>query len=291
MEKLRNDVEIFREMDEHSYYAEMQKQGKKEIKATDKKSKQPKPKPRLPPDEIIISDDEDYNDIDEIDENLDNIEFIQKCNLKNRRIAITENPLDDEEYQTPIKNFKKSNDLIEFMRINLMKSPIFSELPMDVLMKVIDAMEEKEIPAITDVVKQGEIGDSFFFIKEGELECKIQFIKITKEGNRKKVEKSEPKLVKVFGPGEYFGELSLLYHTPRRGTIKAMTDVKLYSLNRNTYKKILRKANDEEIYTKINILRDVPVLQTLTDEEFEKLESITKEAIYYNGETIIKENE
>ena len=44
LEKLRNDVEIFREMDEHSYYAEMQKQGKKEIKATDKKSKQPKPK-------------------------------------------------------------------------------------------------------------------------------------------------------------------------------------------------------------------------------------------------------
>ena len=292
LEKLRNDVEIFREMDEHSYYAELQKQVKKEIKVNEKKSKNPpKPKPRLPPDEIIVSDDEDYNNIDEIDENLNDIEFIQKCSLNNKRIAVTENTLTNDDYQTPVKTFKKSNELIEFMRINLMKSPIFSELSMDVLRQCIDAMEEKNIVALTDVVKQGEIDDNFFFIEEGELECKIQFIKITKEGNRKKVEKFEPKLVKVYGPGEYFGELSLLYHSPRRGTIKAMTDAKLYTLNRNTYKKIIKNANDDKILKKINIFKNVPILETLTDEELEKLEAISKEAIYYNGETIIKENE
>ena len=292
LEKLRSDVEIFRDMDEHTYYAELQKQVKKEIKVNEKKSKNPpKPKPRLPPDEIMVSDDEDYNDMDEIDQNLDNLEFIKKCNLNNKRIAVTENCFREEEEQIPIKTFKKSNELIEFMRINLMKSPIFSELPMDILRQCIEAMEEKNIPAVTDVFKQGEIGDSFFFVEEGELECKMQFIKVTKEGNRKKVEKFEPKLVKVYGPGDYFGELSLLYHNPRRGTIKAVTDAKLYSLNRNTYKKILRKANEDKIAKKINIFRKVPILEALTDEELEKLDDITKEAIYYNGETIIKENE
>ena len=292
LEKLRSDVEIFRDMDEHTYYAELQKQVKKEIKVNEKKSKNPpKPKPRLPPDEIMVSDDEDYNDMDEIDQNLDNLEFIKKCNLNNKRIAVTENCFREEDEQIPIKTFKKSNELIEFMRINLMKSPIFSELPMDILRQCIEAMEEKNIPAVTDVFKQGEIGDSFFFVEEGELECKMQFIKVTKEGNRKKVEKFEPKLVKVYGPGDYFGELSLLYHNPRRGTIKAVTDAKLYSLNRNTYKKILRKANEDKIAKKINIFRKVPILEALTDEELEKLDDITKEAIYYNGETIIKENE
>ena len=292
LEKLRNDVEIFRDMDEHAYYAELQKQAKKEVKVEQKKSKNPpKPKPQLPPDEIIVSDDEDYDNIDEIDDNLDNIEYIQKCNLNNRRIAVTENCVNYDEYLTPIKTFKKNNELIEFIRINLMRSPIFSELSMDVLLQCIDAMEEKNIPAVTDVVKQGEIGDTFFFIVEGEIECKIQFTKITKEGNRKKVEKFEPKLVKVYGPGDYFGELSLLYHTPRRGTLKAMTDVKLYVLNRNTYKKIIKNAVDGAIIKRINILKKVPILQTLLDEELEKIESISKEAIYYNGETIIKENE
>ena len=291
-EKLRNDVEIFRDMDEHTYYAELQKQVKKEVKVNDKKSKNPpKPKPRLPPDELIVSDEEDYNDMDEIDQNLDNVEYIQKCNLNNRRIALTENVINDEEDTGQIKTHKKSNELIEFMRINLIKSPIFCQLPQEILKQCIDAMEEKNIPAVTDVCKQGEIGESFFFVEEGELECKMQFTKITKEGNRKKVEKFEPKLVKIYGRGDYFGELSLLFHIPRRGTVKAVNDAKLYFLNRSTFKKILKRANEDKIARKINIFKKVPILETLTDEELIKLDDISKEAIYHNGEIIIKENE
>ena len=292
LEKLREEVEIFREMDEHTYYSDQQKIVKKEVKQTEKKSKvPPKPKPRLPPEETIVSDDEDYNNEEEIDENLDNVEYIQKCNLNNKRTAVTENTLSEQDEQSQIKIHKKNNDIVEFMRINLMKSPIFSELPLSIIKQCIDAMEEKNIPAVTDVVKQGEIGDCFYFIVEGDLECKMQFIKVTREGNRKKVEKFEPKLVKVYGPGDYFGELSLLYHTPRRGTIKTVTDVKAYVLNRTNYKKILKNAKNESMTKKINIFKKVPIFQTLTDEEYEKLEKISKEAIYYKGETIFKQNE
>ena len=293
LEKLRDDVEIFRDMDEHTYYIEQQqKLLKKDAKASEKKSKAPpKPKPRLPPDEVIVSDDEDYNNPEEIDENLDNPDFIQKCNLTNKRIAVTENCLSEQDEQSQIKTYKKNIELIEFIRINLMKSPLFSELPLGVLRQCIDAMEEKNIPAATDVIKQGQIGDIFYFIVEGELECKMQFIKVTKEGNRKKVEKFEPKLVKIYGPGDYFGELSLLYHSPRRGTIKTSTDVKAYILSRTAYKKILMKSINDKVVKKINMFKKVPIFETLTDEEFDKLEEISKEAIYYKGETVIKENE
>ena len=76
LEKLRDEVEIFRRMDEHTYYSDQQKVVKKEVKQSEKKSKvPPKPKPRLPPEETIISDDEDYNNEEEIDENLDNVEY------------------------------------------------------------------------------------------------------------------------------------------------------------------------------------------------------------------------
>ena len=292
LEKLRSEVVIFKDMDEHTYFSELQKQVKKETKATEKKSKiPPKPKPRLPPDENIISEDEDYNDNDEIDANLDNIEYIQKCNMDNKRIAVTENTLSEEDEQSQIKMFKKNNDLFEVMRINLMKSPLFSELSQDVLRQCIDAMEEKNIAAVIDVVKQGQISDCFYYIQEGELECKMQFIKVTQEGNRKKVEKFEPKLVKVYGPGDYFGELSLLYHSPSRGTIKTITEVKAYILKRTTYKKILKNANNERNTKKINIFKKAQILSTLNDDEYEKIQQISKEAVYYKGETIFKENE
>ena len=292
LEKLRSEVVIFKDMDEHAYYLELQKQVKKDTKVSEKKSKiPPKPKPRLPPDENIISEDEDYNNKDEIDENLDNIEYIQKCNLNNKRVAVTENTLSEQDEQSQIKMYKKNSELYEVMRINLMKSPIFSELSQDVLRQCIDAMEEKNIAGAIDVVKQGQISDCFYYIQEGELECKMQFIKVTQEGNRKKVEKFEPKLVKIYGPGDYFGELSLLYHNRSRGTIKTITEVKAYILKRTTYKKILKNANNESNAKKINIFKKTQILSTLNNDEYEKIQQISKEAVYYKGETIFKENE
>ena len=293
LENLRSQVEMFKDMEEHAYYSEQSKQGKKEVKPVEKKGRgQPKPKPRLPYEDNVLSDDEDYKNLDDVDPNLDNLDFIKNFAENNKRISVTENCFIFDKQNLPsIKTHKKNPDLFEFIRINLIKSPVFSELNFDVLKTIIDAMEEKNFSAVTDVVKQGDLEESFYFVAEGELECKMQFTQITQEGNRKKVEKFEPKLVRIYNPGDYFGELSLLYHTPRRGTIRAITDVKLYTLNRSTYKLILRKANEEKTEKIINALRGVKILSMLEDEELEKLESITKETVYSNGEIIIKENE
>ena len=292
LENLRAQIEMFKDMEEHAYYSEMSKIVKKEVKPVDKKGRgQPKPKPRLPIEENIQSDDEDYKNLDDVDENLDNLDYIKSCIENNKRNSVTENCFNFDKDLPNIKTHKKNADLFEFIRINLIKSPVFSELNFDILKCMIDAMEEKNFPAVTDVVKQGDLDETFFFVVEGQLECKMQFTKITQEGNRKKVEKFDPKLVRIYNPGDYFGELSLLYHCPRRGTIRAVTDVKLYALSRSIYKQILRKANEEKTNKIIDSLKRVKILSMLEDEEFGKLETLTKEAIYTNGETIIKENE
>jgi CRP-like cAMP-binding protein len=284
---------MYKDMEEQAYYSEQSKRGGKEVKPAEKKGRgQPKPKSRLPYEDNVLSDDEDFKNLDDVDPNLDNLDFIKNCAENNKRISVTENCFVFDKQNLPaIKTHKKNPELFEFIRINLIKSPVFSELNFDVLKNIIDAMEEKNVPAVTDVVKQGDLEESFYFVAEGQLECKMQFTQITQEGNRKKVEKFEPKLVRIYNPGDYFGELSLLYHTPRRGTIRAITDVKLYTLNRSTYKLILRKANEEKTEKIINAMKGVKILSMLEDEELEKLESITKEAVYSNGEMIIKENE
>ena len=293
LEYLRAQVEMFKDMEEHSYYSEQSKIVKKEVKPVEKKGRgQPKPKARLPLEENILSDDEDYKNLDDVDPNLDNIDLIKSCLENNKRVSVTESNIPfDKDSQPNIKTHKKNPDLFDFIRINLIKSPVFSELNYDVLKCLIDAMEEKNIPAVTDVVKQGDLEEAFYFVVEGQLECKMQFTKITQEGNRKKVEKFEPKLVRIYNPGDYFGELSLLYHIPRRGTIRTVTDVKLYSLSRTVYKYIIRKANEEKTKKIIDSLKKVEILSMLEEEELQKLETLTKEVIYTNGEIIIKENE
>ena len=79
LEYLRSQVEMFKDIDEHIYYTELNKQGKKEVnKPAEKKGKgAQKVKQRLLPlEENVDSDDEDYKNLDDVDPNLDNIDYI-----------------------------------------------------------------------------------------------------------------------------------------------------------------------------------------------------------------------
>lgn len=291
LQNLKDDLETFHEFDEHIYYIDLQNKLKKEAKMPEKKSKiPPKPKPRLPPDDIMPSDDDDYEIPQEIDTNLDDKEFLKSFSKPEFRLGTFEvkHP-ENEEIQ--IKNTKKPPELFEFIKIGLLKSPMFSELSKDVLKKCIDAMEKKTYTNMAEVVKQDEYCDKFFFIEDGELECRMGFIRVTREGNKKKVDKFDPRLVKVYYSGDCFGELNLIYTMPLRGTVKAIKDTTVYTLERQVYKHILTTSYKEQKDKRIALFKKVPILQTLDDQELEKLVQISKEAVFNKGETVLKENE
>jgi cAMP-dependent protein kinase regulator len=48
--------------------------------------------------------------------------------------------------------------------------------------------------------------------------------------------------MKNYEPGEFFGELALLYNAPRAATIKAKTNCFLWVLDRNTFNYIVKDA-------------------------------------------------
>lgn len=288
---LKEDLETFHEFDEHLYYVDLQNKLKKEAKMPEKKSKiPPKPKPRLLPDDIMPSDDDDYEIPEEVDTNLDDKDFLKLYSKPDFRLGTFEvkHP-ENEEIQ--IKNTKKPPELFELIKISLLKSPMFSELPKDALKKCIDAMEKKTYSNMTDVVKQDEYCNKFFFIEDGELECKMGFTRVTREGNKKKVDKFDPKLVKVYYPGDCFGELNLIYTIPSRGSVKAIKEVTAYTLDREVYKHILTTTYKEQKDKRILLFKKVPILQTLDDQELEQLVQISKEAVFNKGETILKEDE
>lgn len=53
---------------------------------------------------------------------------------------------------------------------------------------------------------------------------------------------AEDTFLKIYYPGEAFGELALLYNAPRAATIKAKTDCVLFSLDRETFNNIVKDA-------------------------------------------------
>jgi cAMP-dependent protein kinase regulator len=67
-------------------------------------------------------------------------------------------------------------------------------------------------------------------------------------------------LVTSIGECSSFGELALIYGTPRAATVKAKTDVKLWSLLGETYRRILmdstikKRKMYEEFLSKVSVL-------------------------------------
>ena len=95
---------------------------------------------------------------------------------------------------------------------------LFAPLPPPTLEVLARELQPLEVPASTVVVRQGETGDLFYAVADGELE-------VTRDGMR----------VSALGRGDGFGELALLLERPRTATVRALTDARLYTLSRDEF--------------------------------------------------------
>ncbi len=100
----------------------------------------------------------------------------------------------------------------------LLGSPIFAPLPPPALEALAVRLEPRRLSAGETVFAQGDPGDDYYLIDEGEVRVEVD---------------GEP--VAELGPGEGFGEIALLRPVPRTATVTALTDLKLYALEREHF--------------------------------------------------------
>lgn len=96
--------------------------------------------------------------------------------------------------------------------------PMLSLLPPPTLESLARALIPEDVPVGVDVVTQGEEGDRFFVIADGEVEG-------IADGTQ----------VATLQRGDGFGEIALMYNVPRTATVRTRTDVRLYALEREDF--------------------------------------------------------
>jgi cAMP-dependent protein kinase regulator len=130
------------------------------------------------------------------------------------------------------------------------------------------------------IMNQGDKGDNFYVIDSGEVDV------IISPG------KGKPGVSQAhLKDGQGFGELALMYNSPRSATIKAITDVTLWAIDRSTYRHVMMDTVMAKRHKYQEFIKKVPFLSSLQGYEINLLCDAFIPLEYPANSTVIIEGE
>ena len=123
-----------------------------------------------------------------------------------------------------VQNYKENRSFIDSV-------PIFQILSEGQKELLVNCFTMLKYSAGQKIVSEGDPGDLFYVIKEGNVVC-------TQKG----------KEIRRMGKGEYFGDQALLYNSPRTATIVTVDEVSCLALSRDDLKNSLGASLEHIIY-------------------------------------------
>jgi cAMP-dependent protein kinase regulator len=213
-------------------------------------------------------DDDDIADIPDIE---------RKPAALNRRVSVSAESNTRVDANFTKKVIEKSAEECANILKMCKQSILFQHLDDDQLDTIKDAMFPQEFNDGDVVIKQGDDGDNYFLLETGEIE-----VFVAGKGD-------EP--VKKYTTGEGFGELALMYNAPRAATCKAVGAVKVWGVDRATFKVILMDTTMKKRTLYKDFLQKVPILNSLTEYEQLTIADALVERTYADGETVCTQGE
>eukprot|EP00066_Takifugu_rubripes_P007642 XP_003973325.1 PREDICTED: cAMP-dependent protein kinase type II-alpha regulatory subunit-like [Takifugu rubripes] len=144
--------------------------------------------------------------------------------------------------------------------------------------EILDAMFEVLVKPQQHIIDQGDDGDNFYVIETGTFDI---FVK--KDGANLCVGKYDNK--------GSFGELALMYNTPRAATIVATQDGALWALDRATFHRLIVKNNAKKRRMYEAFIESVALLKSLELSERMKIVDALAARGFKDGERIITQGD
>jgi CRP-like cAMP-binding protein len=160
---------------------------------------------------------------------------------------------------------------ISFVDNALDQNFIFATLGEDERVILLNAMEKVDIGPNENIITQGEEGDYFYIIERGTFTVLVN---------------DSP--VATLTDGKSFGELALLYNTPRQATIRSQGPAQLFSLDRDTFRYTLAKSSSERSHHIQHALARVPLLSGLTPLQLSKISEAVEIVKFQAGQSVFK---
>jgi len=189
------------------------------------------------------------------------------------RDKITGRTLDfDEEFIPP--EYPKTEEEVKFLDTTLGSNFIFSDLSEKERKLLIDAMQKETATEGDMIIKQGDTGDFFYICQTGTMSFVV-------DGNA----------VGACGSGGSFGELSLLYDSPRAATCVAGADLVLWKVDQGTFRHLLARSNKEAEGNIIETLSKIDLFKDLERQTVTKFADVLSSVKYKAGEKIVEKGQ
>ncbi|KAE8222073.1 hypothetical protein CF319_g4671 [Tilletia indica] len=206
---------------------------------------------------------------------------------------------DDDADATTKTVIPKSDSQMQRIRSSISNNLLFRNLEDDQYTDVLLAMKEVKVEADHPVIVQGDQGDYFYIVENGQLDVYISkeardatFSSIDGESTSSNLDRSQMGEKKLsYGAGDSFGELALLYAQPRAATIISTSPCTLWALDRVTFRSILMETNFRRRSMYESLLKDVSLFESLSPAEIAKISDALEPRVYEAGDYVFKQGE
>ncbi len=123
----------------------------------------------------------------------------------------------------------------------LSESPIFADIPEEILAELFQIAEDKVFPARSAIYSQGDPAESCFIIISGR-------VRVFRKGKKDVV----TELVRL-GPGKSFGKMALLTGHSRSSSVEALVETRLTVISKDQFDRILKNYPD----VSLNMLKQI----------------------------------
>uniref|UniRef100_A0A3B4EWB1 cAMP-dependent protein kinase type II-beta regulatory subunit-like n=1 Tax=Pundamilia nyererei TaxID=303518 RepID=A0A3B4EWB1_9CICH len=183
------------------------------------------------------------------------------------------NPDEDDEDKEPRVTHPKTDEQRQRLQEACRDILLFKNLD-----PVLDAMFEKFCTEGEHIIDQDDDGDNFYVIESGTFNI---FVKV--DGTEK--------LVGCYDNRGSFGELALMYNTPRAATIIATSPGALWCLDRLTFRRIIVKNNAKKRKLYEAFIETLPLLTSLEVSERMKVVDVLSTRVYSDSQQIIAQGD
>lgn len=178
----------------------------------------------------------------------------------------------DDEFVAPVHPKEEAD--VAFLDKALGSNFIFSDLSDSERKMLIDAMQKESANEGDIVIQQGDTGDFFYICQSG----KISFI-------------CDGTAVGSCGSGGSFGELSLLYDSPRAATCMAGADTVLWKVDQGTFRHLLARSAKEGEAGIMDILMKIDLFKDLDRPTIKKFADVLSTVKYKEGQKIVEKGQ